>query len=71
MAETRTRRAKTMEEIMDSSKAIPTRYEIKASELYRLYNEGIQDTDSLFFALSKAYQYGFIMGSRATKNKAY
>ena len=60
-----------MEGILNNSKAIPNRYEIRASELSRLINEASKGGDALFFAISKAYQYGFIKGSQATKNGAY
>ena len=66
-----TRKTQTMEEILNSSRAIPNRYELKASELSRLIAEASKGGDALFFAISKAYQYGFIKGSVASKRGVY
>lgn len=62
---------KTMEEILNDSRAIPNRYDLRASEMSRLLREGARGGDNLYFALSKAYQYGFIKGSNATKRGVY
>jgi hypothetical protein len=60
-----------MGEALNASKAIPNRYDLKASEITQLVNEAKKGGDGLFFAISKAYQYGFIKGSTAAKRGAY
>ena len=59
---------------VEKMKAIPERYELKASNLKELEEIGVRCggiIEAIYEVAVKAYAYGFEKGHRATKNGKY